>query len=156
MPPLKPYTMHSQRNAGDFLERAEEVGGLMPKARKLLQLRRILQQALPPNLARSCSVANAGQGKIVLFAGNSVIAAKLKLLAPALRDHFVKCGVEATSLVVQVQAPEFTREAGPKQAVLSDAAAESLRELSAQLPDSSLKEAVASLAARASRKPGRR
>lgn len=141
--------MHSQRNAGDFLDRAEEAGALLPKARRLLDLRRILLKALPSNLARSCSVANASQGKIVLFAENSAIAAKLKLLAPALQDHFLKSGVEATSVVVHVQPPEVTPGTPLKDAALSNEAGEALRGLVAQLPDSPLKVAVAALAGRA-------
>jgi hypothetical protein len=144
--------MHSRQNAGDYLGRSEEVGALMPKALRLLRLRQILRGALPPNLASSCSVANFGQGRVVLFAGNSVVAAKLKLLAPALAEHFVKSGIEATAVVVQVQPSEVTSGPPPKETVLSNTAADALRELSAQLPDSPLKDAVTALASRGRRK----
>lgn len=138
-----------QRNAGAFLDQAEGVSALMPKATRLLTLRRILLKALPSGLARSCSIANAVQGKIVLFADNSVIAAKLKLLAPTLRDQFLKAGVEATSVVVQVQPPRIDAPAVQKHSVVTEGAARALRELSAQLPDSELKEHVVKLASRA-------
>jgi hypothetical protein len=143
--------MHSQRNAGAFLDQAEGVSSLMPKAKRLLALRRILLRALPANLARSCSIANATQEKIVLFAENSAIAAKLKLLAPSLREQFLKSGVEATSVVVQVQPPQFTPAQNKKQSVVSEAAAQALRQLSSQLPDSELKQHVDELAKRARR-----
>lgn len=141
--------MHSQRNAGAFLDQAEGVSSLMPKAKRLLELRRILLRALPANLAGSCTIANAAQGKIVLFAENSVIAAKLKLLAPSLRDQFLKSGVEATTVIVHVQPPQFTPAQIKKSSVVTEAAAQALRQLSSQLPDSELKEHIDRLARRA-------
>ena len=155
MSPVGLATMHSQRNAGALLNQAEGVSSLMPKARRLLELRRILLRALPPNLAKSCSIANATQEKIVLFAENSAIAAKLKLLAPSLRDQFLKAGVEATSLVIHVQPHKFTPTAFRKEAVLTEEAVRALRQLMRQLPDSDLKRTLASLAGRAQDKAGK-
>jgi hypothetical protein len=148
-------TMHSQRNAGALLDQADGASSLMPKAKRLLELRRILLRSLPPQLAKACSIANATQGKIVLFAENSVIAAKLKLLAPSLRDQFLKAGVEATSVVVHVQAPEFTPATMPKEAVMTEEAARALHELAVQLPDSELKTAIEVLAGRVRTEPGK-
>ena len=119
---------------------------LMPQAKRLIELRQILAQALPNNLRRSCSIANYKQGKVVIFAENSAVAAKLKLLLPAVRDHFLKFAVEVTGIEVQVQ-PAASGPAAPISAIyLSENAAESLRRLSKQLPDSKLKEAIEALA----------
>jgi len=119
---------------------------LMPHAQRLIELRQIFTQALPNNLRRSCSIANYKQGKVVIFAENSAVAAKLKLLLPAVRDHLLKFAVEVTGIEVQVQ-PAISRPNEPiSEIYLSANAAESLTRLSRQLPDSKLKESIESLA----------
>jgi hypothetical protein len=146
--PRSPQHRSSVGSAGAYLDAAEGAGALMPKVKRLLELRRVLSGTLPANLVRSCTVANAGQGRIVLFAENSVVAAKLKLLLPGLRAEFVKNGVEATSLIVQVQPPESTPATPAKDVHMSAAAAAAVTGLSKQLADSPLKEALLSLASR--------
>ena len=119
---------------------------LMPQAQRLIELRLLFTQALPKNLLRSCSIANYKQGKVVIFAENSAVAAKLKLLLPTVRDHFLKFGVEVTGIEVQVQ-PIAARPNLPiSEIYLSTNAAESLTRLSDQLPDSKLKKSIEALA----------
>jgi hypothetical protein len=141
-------TMHSQHNAGAFLDRAEGIGALMPKARRLLELRRAVVQLLPDSLSRSCTVANDRQGRLVIFAENSVIAAKLKLLAPALRNQLLEAGQEVTSVVVEVQVPVSRPAQGPEKQALSPMAAAELTALSGKLPESPLKTVLQRLAGR--------
>jgi hypothetical protein len=140
--------MHSRHNAGAFLDRAEDIGGLMPKARQLLLLRRAIQKLLPEGLSRSCTVANARQGRIVMFAENSVAAAKLKLLVPALRNQLLQAGQEVTSVVVEVQPPSGPRAQAPDKPKLSPAAAEALSALARRLPESRLSRVLDDLASR--------
>lgn len=141
------HRMHPQ-NLGTFLTQSDGIAALMPQAKRLLDLRGILAALLPEPLAQSCSIANYKQGKIVIFAANSAIAAKLKLLRPTLCEQLLKRGVEVTGMEVQVQPPQSANEVIEKSAQLGTAAAESLDRLSAQLPDSELKTAIRRLARR--------
>jgi len=115
----------------------------MPQASRLLELRRLLSSVLPESLARACTVANYKNGKLVLFAENNAVAAKLRLLSPAIRDRFSDRGVQVTQMDISVQAPEGTQEKPEKTARLSGAAVASLAELASQLPDSPLKQCIA-------------
>ncbi len=120
------------------------IQSLMPQARRLLELRHILTACLPQNLRRSCTIANYMQGKVVIFAENSAVAAKLKLLVPELRDRFGQKAIEVTGIDIQVQ-PKQALKATEKTAELSSGAVDSLTELEQQLPDSELKSAVTTL-----------
>lgn len=130
------------RNLKDFLE--DGIQSLMPKAQRLLELRRVLASRLPANLRRSCTIANYMQGKVVIFAENSAVAAKLKLLAPDLRDALEKRAIEVTGIDIQVQPtePVHTPE---KSMSLPPQALHDLAALEAQLPDSDLKKAITTL-----------
>ena len=135
--------MHSQR-VREFL--TDGMYSLMPQAQRLIELRRIAAGALPGNLLRSCSIANYKQGKVVIFAENSAVAAKLKLLAPTLRDHFLKSAIEITGIDVEVQPTNPAQEPPAKHTHLSPGAAHALAELADQLPDSELKSSMNALA----------
>lgn len=137
--------MHA-KSLDAILNEAEGINSLMPQAKRLLELRRILSEALPGELPRYCSVANWRRGRLVIFAENNSIAAKLKLMRPILGDHFLKRGVEVTAIDIQVQPKQPGSEQPGKGAKLSTAAAGFLADLTAQLPDSELKKSIAALA----------
>ncbi|MGB7543188.1 MAG: DciA family protein [Burkholderiales bacterium] len=137
--------MYSQ-NLHAFLTQPDGIASLMPQARRLLELRTILATVLPESLSRSCSVANYKQGKIVIFAANSAVAAKLKLMRPALSEQLSKRGVQVTGIEVEVQPPGPKPEVIEKSAKISHDVAERLARLSTQLPDSELKNALIRLA----------
>ncbi|MBI2317200.1 MAG: DUF721 domain-containing protein [Betaproteobacteria bacterium] len=139
--------MHS-KTLGAFLDQSEGTNSLMPQAKRLLELRQILLEALPGRLPLHCSVANWRRGRLVIFAENSAIAAKLKLLCPTLSDHYLKRGIEVTAIEIQVQ-PRPPAPARPaKRAALSEAGADSLARFARQLPDSELKTVMTALARR--------
>ena len=138
--------MHSQQHAGAFLDRADDLG-LVSKAKRLLELRQAVTTLLPGSLSRSCTVANARQGRVVIFAESSVVAAKLKLLLPALRNQLVEAGQDVTAVVVEVQPPTRRASTGPSPRQMSASAAAALQELSQSLPDSPLAQALSRLAA---------
>lgn len=142
--------MHSQK-LGAFLSQASDIQSLMPKAKRLLELQRVLSTFLPGTVAQATTVANYRQGKVVIYARNGAIAAKLKLLAPDLRDRLSKQGFEVTGIEVDVQPPASVRSAPPKTAKVTPEAAEALERLAGQLPDSNLKTLVASIAAKGRR-----
>jgi len=101
---------------------------------------------LPPGLRKHATLANFKNGTLVIFADNSAVAAKLRLMLTALGDRLKTSGVEHTGIKVEVQPSEPPPPRRNKQAVMSAAGADSLRQLSAQLPDSKLKTVIDRLA----------
>ena len=131
-----------------FLTASGGIPALMPQAQRLLQLRRILIDLLPDGLGRSCSIANYKHGKLVIFAVNSAVAAKLKLLSPALCERLSKRGFEVTGMDIGVQPQDAASNAPEKRARLTEVAAASVDRLSSQLPESPLKACLSRLAGR--------
>jgi len=125
-----------------FLDQCDGIAPLMPQARRLIELRRILAAVLPEALARCSSIANVKQGKIVIFAANGAVAAKLRLLSPALQEQLSKRGVEVTGLEVRVQPGGPMTQVPDKSAKLSAEGAARLDGLCGQLPESELKNAI--------------
>ena len=137
--------MHS-KNLGAFLTETECINALLPQAARLIELRHALSNALPEALGKNYSVANYRQDKLVLYASNAAIAAKLKLLRPALLARLSSLGFEVTAMDIAVQPDTGGAAVQPKMAVLSDRAREAMAELASQLPESELKSVVASIA----------
>ena len=144
--------MHSQnmhtKNPCAFLNQPDGIASLMPQARRLIELRGILSAVLPESLARWCSIANYKQGKVVIFAANSAVAAKLKLMRPTLSEQLSKRGIEVTGLEVRVQPLAPEHQVVEKSAKMSTEVAAELARLCEQLPDSELKIAVGRIAFR--------
>jgi hypothetical protein len=137
--------MH-MKNPCAFLNQAEGIAALIPQTERLIQLRKILASLLPDSLARRCSVANFKQGRLIVFASNGAIAAKLNLMLPALSEQISRRATEVTGLEVVVQPPESGPQVAEKSAKISADAASELARLSEQLPDSELKTAVSRIA----------
>ena len=146
------HLMHSQnmhpKNPCAFLNQPDGIASLMPQARRLIELRGILSAVLPLSLARWCSIANYKQGKVVIFAASSSVAAKLKLMGPTLVEQLSERGVEVTGLEVRVQPLDHERQVFEKSSKMSAAAAAKLAGLCEQLPDSKLKIALERIARR--------
>ena len=138
--------MHS-KNLDAYLVQTEGINSLLPQAKRLLELRQVLLDALPEPLADSATVANYRQGKIVIFAANSAIAAKLKLLSPTLKNRFAALGLQVTALEIEVQPGQGTANRRQKASVLTDTARQALTDLASQLTDSKLKSTISSMAA---------
>jgi hypothetical protein len=138
---MHPQNMHI-KNPCAFLTQAEGIASLMPQARRLLELRGIFAAILPRALADSCSIANCKQGKVVVFAPNGAVAAKLNLLRPTLLDRLSQRGIEVTGLDIRVQPRDGSPQVTEKSSKLSPEAAQELDRLYGQLPDSKLKDAV--------------
>ena len=133
---------------GNYLKHPEGIGSLMPQVGRLLDLRRALTEFLPPALARSCLIANYRQGKVVIFAESGAVAAKLKLLTPALLSHLTKRAPQVTGLVIEAQPGTPMPPMPAKSARLTQSSAGSLAELAASLPESGLKAVISRMAKR--------
>ena len=131
-----------------FLNQPDGIAPLMPQARRLIELRQILAAVLPESLARYCSIANLKQGKVVIFAANGAIAAKLKLMLPTLLEQLSKRAMEVTGLEVCVQPLASDPQVVEKSAKMSVDIAAEVSRLCEQLPDSELKTALVKIAAR--------
>ena len=136
------------KNPCAFLNQPDGIAPLLPQARRLIELREILAALLPESLARYCSIANYKQGKVVIFAANGAIAAKLKLMLPTLSEQLSKRAMEVTGLEVCVQPLDSDPQVVEKAAKMSPEAASGLARLSEQLPDSELKIALGKFASR--------
>ena len=141
-----PLEYMTSKNLDAYLVQADGINSLMPQAKRLLELRQVLLEVLPKPLADLATVANYRQGKIVIFAANSAVAAKLKLLGPALKDRFVTRGLQVTALEFEVQPGQGTGSMPPKVAVLTENAREALAVLASQLTESQLKSTVSAMA----------
>jgi len=132
-----------------YLTGSDRLQSLFNQAQALLRLQRIFAEIAPAALARSCKVASMEQKTLVLFADNGAIAAKLKQLLPSLLARFQQNGVEVTALRVEVQALQAPQRAQKTaHAELSDAALDSLKDLSAGLAESPLKAVLERMVAR--------
>jgi len=137
------------KTAARLLATAESAGHLIAQVEQLVQLRRIAAGVLPVEIRRSTAVANLKQGKVVIFAENAAVAAKLRLLEPALVEAFAREALQVTGLQIRVQVPDGGGPAKKaKRARLEPGAAASLERLANSLPDSELSRAVARLAKR--------
>jgi hypothetical protein len=136
------------KNPCAFLNQPDGIASLMPQARRLIELREILAAILPESLARCCSIANYKQGKVVIFAANGAIAAKLKLMLPTLSEQLSKRAREVTGLEVCVQPLASDPQVTEKSAKISPGAALELAKVCEQLPDSELKIALGKFAFR--------
>ena len=137
------------RNIGTLLNSG--IDPLMPQAKRLLELRKILHDALPENLSKASEIANYKHGKVVIFAKNSAVAAKLRLLAPGVKDRMARTGHEVTGIEVEVQLKPRKALAPEPERRVSAAAAKDLYALAAQVTDSKLKSAIESLASKVSK-----
>jgi len=135
------------KNLDAYLAQADGINALIPQVNRLLELRQVLLEVLPKPLADLATVANYRQGKIVIFAANAAIAAKLKLLGPTLKDRFVTRGLQVTALEIEVQPSQGTGSSRPKAALLTDTARQALAGLASQLTESKLKSTISSMAA---------
>jgi len=138
-------TMQAKKLDAFLLEAG--LNSLMPHAQRVIAFRSAFEPLLPDNLRRSCSIANISQGKVVIFAENSAVAAKLRLLLPTLEATVAKRLGQVTAMEVRVQ-PKSSFGYTPRRRDLSPRAGEKLAELASQLPDSELKNAVTALSRR--------
>lgn len=140
--------MHS-KNIRAYLDSATGISSLLPQAERLIELRRVYRKLVPQQLSRSSSIVNYKQQIVVIFTENNAVAAKLRLLSPRLINGFLENGVKVTGIRLEVQPRQSPKtEVAPKRATLSAAGAESLKALARQLPESRLKQALATIATR--------
>ena len=125
-------------------------GDLQPvlaKTRDLRALSELVQSFLTTELRQQTRVANFKDGKLALLAANSAVAAKLRLLAPALTRFLQERRMQVSLVSVRVQPIESLNKAcGARKTVhFSTPALERLRELHERLPATPLRDALAKM-----------
>jgi len=139
---------------GRVLSAEGDLQPLVAKTRDLRAVGGLVEVFLAPELARQCRVANFREEELVLVAANAAVAAKLRLLAPALCRYLSerRWQVNSVSMRVQPNAPRRGGGATQKSVHLSANTLESLKSLYAELPASPAREALGRLIARQRRK----
>lgn len=123
------------------------IGELIPQAEKLLVLRRVVHDLLPPNLRTSAQVANLKSDTLILQTSHSAAAAKLKHCTASLVDGLARKGYHVAKVKVEVR-PGAQAEAHTRSSrLLPPTAAAALRRLESELPaDAPLRRALDTLA----------
>ena len=120
---------------------------LIERARFLDALDLALRDALPPQLASRCRLANAHDTRLVFLASSSLVAARLRLM----QDELLRCanrnpGGRYEKLTVKVApVPPVPPETAP-QKPLSNAAADHLTQAARILADPELRDLFLRLA----------
>jgi hypothetical protein len=93
--------LRNARSVEDCLMADAELARLSGHARRLLGLQRAFESATP--LARQSRVANYKLGRIVIYAANGAVAAKLRQMEPRLAALFRSEATEVTGIDIRVQ-----------------------------------------------------
>ncbi len=140
MPGAAPYSRG--KTVRDWLGALGDSASIAEHARLLAGIQRTLASVLPPLLRTEVQVANFRQGTLVVGATNGAVAHRLRTLSGSVLDRLRAEGVAASTLKVEVRPPPVTPASAPKRAVLSTEARTRLEELSRNLPESPVREAV--------------
>lgn len=127
------------RSLQDHLATAEDTARFAAHAQRLLRFQKLLETALPPALRPHARVANLRQGKLIIHAANSAVAAKLRQFGPRFTELFLKDGAQLSEIDVKVQArPQVQRAPKPNPIERpSEGRKQALTELTDGLPDDS-------------------
>ncbi|HLX02043.1 MAG TPA: DUF721 domain-containing protein [Trinickia sp.] len=148
----KPFGPPRPQPVAEVLTRTDAFAALRAGVEQIAALERDLKQLLPSYLATSVEPGFIKDGVLSLFAAHNALAARLRHLEPTLLSELQQRGWAVNTLKVRVR-PQPAKEPPPiKQARMTPAGADALRELSETLSPSPLQAALAKMAAR-HRKP---
>ncbi|HQR04359.1 MAG: DUF721 domain-containing protein [Proteobacteria bacterium] len=104
----------SARRLADHLGQDQGLARFSEHSIRLLKLQRLYEAAMPAALALQGRVANFRLGKVVIYAENGAVAAKIRQLTPRIADFFLKEGVQVSEILVKVQPDSDSRAALPR------------------------------------------
>ena len=127
------------RSLDDCLKAEDGLARLTGHAARLLRLQRIFESAVPRPLMRGARVANLKLGRLVIYADNGAVAAKLRQIVPTLSEAFANSAPEVTGIDIKVQPRQGNRpQAGGKTPTgLGEKAKQGLTSLADKLPGDS-------------------
>jgi hypothetical protein len=131
-----------------LLNQIPELREVNSKVRLLLSIQSALTEALPAPLAETASAASLTDGKLVLFADNGAVAAKLKQMTPRILAFLRMRNFQITGIQVQVQVKNRHNPLPQKQFSLSGPAAASISRLTRRLKPSALRTMLQNLSSR--------
>lgn len=120
----------------------QEFRPLLEKAQTLSVLQRHFAGVAPPYLGQSSQVLSLQLGTLSIAVANSTIAAKLRQLAPELVVMLQNRGCEVSGIRVKVQVAYMRSAPRRPPRILTRKAQDALHELSQNLGDSPLKNAL--------------
>ncbi|MEO7729224.1 MAG: DciA family protein [Burkholderiales bacterium] len=139
----------SARKIDFYLASTDSLRSLTQAAQRNAEMHRILVNTAPLELTQACCVKQLRDGTLTLLAENAAIAAKLKQLAARLLSTYQKQRWQVTSIRIEVQVRQASdppaKKREPKR--LSIETINNLDQLTNQLEDSPLKQALTNLAA---------
>lgn len=120
---------------------------LFTSVNQIIQLQHTFLKIVPPQLAKHCVIGKLSNGKLVIYAESSAVAAKLKQMIPSLLD---KLDSEIISISIQIGMryyPKNLINASSKKQnpLLSQIATQNLDQLIQAMPASPLRSAIESL-----------
>ena len=134
---------------GDLLGTTEALKALTARVRRLRELQSLYVRTAPRELAGSSRVKGFRAGTLFVWADNAAVAAKLRQLAPRLLAAIRENEAEINQIRIEVQVGG--REGGgtykSRKKALTPATLERFDALARSIPEGSLKEALARLAA---------
>lgn len=137
------------RRISDILGETRELSTLAVVSRRIAQLQRVYQEAVPPELARSSRIGWAREGVLSIVADTSAMAAKLRQMSTRVLNRLRQSGFEFNSMRIEVQ---VDRAAAPpprnSSKQLSPLALSAIDEALQDISESPLKEALERLARR--------
>jgi hypothetical protein len=119
-----------------------ELNALNTRTEQTQAAQKIWEAIAPDNLAKFSRASSMKNQQFTVYADNSVVAAKIKLLLPSLLIQLKKqeCEVTAIRVKVQVKSNPLPKQKTPRK--LTPAAANSLKELSKKLAGTALGDAL--------------
>ena len=134
---------------GDLLGRTESLKAVTARVRRLRELQSLYVRTAPRELSGSSRVKGFRAGTLFVWADNAAVAAKLRQLAPRLLAAIRENDAEITQIRIEVQVGgrEGRRPYKSHKTRLTPATLERFDALARSIPEGSLKEALARLAA---------
>lgn len=127
------------RSLDDCLKADEGLARLNDHAARLLRFQRIFESTVPRPLVRGARVANLKLGRLVIYADNGAVAAKLRQIVPTLSEAFSNSAAEVTGIDIKVQPRAGSQSARPSEPLrkLGQQAKQGLTSLADRLPEDS-------------------
>ncbi len=119
-----------------------ELNALNARSKQTLAVQKIWEEIAPDNLAKLSHAGSIQNQQLTVYADNSAVAAKIKLLSPSLLIQLQKQVCEVTAIRVKVQVKSSPQTKPKALRKLSPAAASSLKKLSSELAGTMLGEAL--------------
>lgn len=124
------------------LLKLSELNVLNTRTQETQAAQRLWAAIAPENLAKFSRAISIKNKQLNVYADNSVVAAKIKLLLPSLLIQLQKQECEVTAIRVKVQVKSSPQPKPKTLRKLSPAAADSLKELSEKLAGTALGDAL--------------